>query len=237
MKITIRLFAILIASLAGLTAHGQDLLKHKTHIFHLAPVVGRNISSLSLDSTDHISGSLGGLTFTYRHRAKHISASISTIYSSRGAEWNYTVRGQYGETYHWNFYEQLRYIEMPVKISYIFWSDSSQTFRPKISLGSSFAFLASAKRTSEFEIPEWLTSSEPMTENVRSYYKPYDIGAVASIGFNWEFMHRRWLTFETGYTMGLLDINRQESVTQEVKNSDIFILVGLEFPLIKQRFK
>jgi hypothetical protein len=237
MKVPIRLLVLLITALAGIPARSQEIIKHKTHIYHFAPIIGRNVSQLSLDRTEHITGSHAGVAFIYRHRLKHISASVSALYSSRGAQWDRSIRGQYGEVYYWDYYEQLRYIEVPLKLTYIFFSDSGQAFRPKISVGSSFAYLASAKRTSEFEIPEWLTSSEPMTENVLSSYQPFDVGAVASIGFNWEFMHRRWLTVETGYTMGLLDINRQPSITEEVRNSDIFVLVGLEFPLIKQRFK
>lgn len=237
MKEIIRLLVIIIASLAALPGQAQNLVKHKTHIFHFAPVIGRNISQLSLDSTEHITGAHGGVTFTYRHRMKHISASVSALYSSRGAQWDRSIRGKHGEVYYWDYYEQLRYIELPVKLTYIFFNDSSSTFRPKISLGSSFAYLTSAKRTSEYEIPEWFTSSEPMMVSVRDFYQPFDIGAVGSIGFNWEFMHRRWLLFEAGYTLGLLDINKQPSITRDIKNKDIFIQVGLEFPLIKQKFR
>lgn len=231
---------VLIAAFCGSAATAQNnssIIQNRTHIFHVAPVVGRNISRLTLDSTNHTQGSLAGLSFTYRHKRKHISASTAVMYSSRGAEWKRVHRGQWAETYHWEFYEQLRYIEMPVKLTYIFFSDSTSKFRPKISAGPSFMFLMSAKRTSEYEIPEWLTSSEPTTVSVKDFYKPFDVGVTASIGFNWEFRQRRWLTLEAGYTHGLLDINKKAEITNSVMNRDFYVLAGLDFPIIRKRFR
>lgn len=240
MKVTVQLLLILIAAVFSLGARAQNnnaLLQHRTQIFHFAPVVGRNISHLTIDSTQSTTGSLAGISFTYRHKRKHFSTSLSAIYSSRGAEWKQVIPGQYGETYNWEYYEQLRYIEMPLKLTWIFFRDSASVFRPKVSIGPSFGVLVNAKRHSEFEIPEWQTSSEPIIENVRKSYKPFDLGAVASIGFNWEVRYRRWVTFEAGYTYGLLDINKNPALTNAVMNRDLFLLVGLEFPIIRQRLK
>jgi hypothetical protein len=240
MKVIIQVLLILIAAITSLSGRAQNnnsLLQHRTHIFHFAPVVGRNISHLTLDSTQSTDGSLAGVAFTYRHKKKHFSTSISAIYSSRGAQWSMVEPGQYGETYEWDFYEQLRYIEMPLKFTWIFFGDSSSVFRPKVSLGPSFGLLVNARRHSEYEIPEWQTSSEPIITDVKDHYKPFDVGVVGSIGFNWEVRQRRWVTLEAGYTYGLLDINKNPAVTEAVMNRDLFILAGVEFPIIRQRLK
>lgn len=240
MKRTVRIFAILIALIGSFGARAQNnssIIQHRTHIFHLAPVMGRDFARLTLDSMDYTQGSVAGVAFTYRHRKKHISVSTSLLYASRGGEYNRVIRGQYGETYHWSHYEQLHYIEMPVKFTYLFFADSSKTFRPKISIGPSFGYLVSAKHVSRYEIPEWFTASEPVMQDVISHYQPFDVGATGSLGFIWEFRQRRWLTFEAGYTYGLTDINKQPTIKQQVMNRDIYAVVGIEFPLIRQRFK
>lgn len=240
MKGTVRILALLISVLSAATLSAQNnspIIQHRTHIWHLAPVIGRTVSTLSMDSVDHIDGFSVGASFIYRHKRKHVSTSISALYSSRGADWDRSHRGQYGETYNFYFYEQLRYLEVPLKFTYLFFSDSTAKFRPKISAGGSFMWLLDAKRTSEFKIAEWFTSSEPETVTVMDQYKPFDLGAFASIGFNYEFRHRRIFCLEAGYTHGMLDISKNLVQEKDVMNRNIFIIGGIELPLIRKRFR
>jgi len=106
----------------------------------------------------------------------------------------------------------LDYLRVPIK-GIIFFGDYEDDFRPKVSLGPSLGFLLDQESTHGWKAND------------------FDLGVLASAGFNYRIVPRIWLNTDLNYYQGLLDV-RQHSGTTEL-NGNLGLTVGVAFGLSK----
>lgn len=138
--------------------------------------------------------------------SEHIGFAADVLWSMEGA------RIEDGEGIETDL--ALQYVRVPLKFAY-FMGDFEDGFRPKVTIGPSMGFLVDADADNE----------STGTTDVKSTFESFDLGANASIGFNWKMGDNMWLNTDFNYYHGFLEISPNQY------NSNFGLKVGLAFGL------
>ena len=128
---------------------------------------------------------------------EHAAFGIDALYSAEGVKFN---NAEYSSV------TQLNYVRIPVKAIYFF-RDYKHDFRPKFAIGPTIGFLANA-------------SDNPGFNNI-------DLGANASLGFNYRLLRAVWLNMDASYYQGFTDVYNGNTETD--LNGNARLNVGLSF--------
>jgi hypothetical protein len=122
---------------------------------------------------------------------------LDAVFSSEGA----TYKSSDVE-----FAQQLDYIRIPLKAIYFF-RNYEHDFRPKVTLGPSLGILINEKNSFDASM--------------------LDLGANASIGFNYRLIRAVWLNADVNYYQGFTDVYTNNSVKD--LNGNIRLDLGVSF--------
>jgi outer membrane protein W len=138
-------------------------------------------------------------------------AGLSAIYSpfehlGFGLDATYSREGVKFETPEYISTTELDYIRVPVKVIYFF-RDYDKDFRPKVAIGPTIGFLTN--------------------KGDNSGYNTTDIGANASLGFNYRLLRAVWLNMDASYYQGLTDVYKSNN--EKDLNGNVRLNLGLSF--------
>ena len=138
-------------------------------------------------------------------------AGISAIYSpfehlGFGIEGTYSREGVKFETPEYTSETELNYVRVPVKLIYFF-RDYEKDFRPKVAIGPTIGFLTN--------------------KGENAGYNKTDIGANASLGFNYRLLRAVWLNLDASYYQGLTDVYKSNN--EKDLNGNVRLNLGLSF--------
>ena len=203
MKNILTLAAALFAYTASFS---QDAPETDTKTFSIGPSVGFGHTGIS-----HMTGVdqfkpywSGGLILTYS-TSEHIGFAADILWSLEGAN---VERDNLENDL------TLQYIRVPLKFAYFF-RDFTDDFRPKVTIGPSMGFLLDAENYVQGD----------GTSDVTSLYEKFDIGANASVGFNWRLRTHWWMNMELNYYKGFTAIRADQY------NTNVGLKIGLAFGL------
>ncbi len=128
---------------------------------------------------------------------KHFGVGLDALYSSEGASFKISDDIQS---------VQLNYIRVPVKAIYFF-RDYEKDFRPKIAIGPTIGFL--------------------MNESNNGQASFLDVGANASLGFNYRLARAIWFNADASYYNGFTDIYSGNTLYDF--NGNIRLDLGISF--------
>ncbi len=179
-----------------------------TSIFSIGPSMGFGHTGVrNTDGTDFFKANwTAGVLINYSSM-KHTGLAAEILYSVEGGK----VRNAGYETS-----LTMHYIRVPLRFAYYF-GDFENRFRPKITIGPSMGFLVNA--TSDSNVPD-----ATRTDVTPSYYK-FDIGGIASIGFNLKLAENIWLNTDFNYYTGFRPIRASQY------NSNFGLRMGVAFGL------
>lgn len=197
-----KIFTIAVAVLTFFTAFSQE-----EKIFSIGPSVGFGHTGLRKTAgTDIFKPSWSAGVILNYSTSEHIGLAADVLWSVEGG------RVEDNEGYEADL--TLQYIRVPLKFVYFFGAFEND-FRPKITIGPSLGFLLHA----ESDIENLGTST------VTSSYNSFDIGANASIGFNWKLGTNLWLNTDLNYYTAFM------AIRDDLYNSNFGIKVGVAFGL------
>jgi len=186
---------------------------------------GLNLSHMTKDINEpaFLMGVSPGLNFTYIYDTNYAIT----------AELNFTMKGtKYWVTTNFN-HLRLNYIELPILCQYYFLCNCCKGshglsfckkekpchkncagFVPKVFIGPAVGYLIYAK---------------DRDNDVKVLYKKVDLSLVGGIGFNKYMSKNLWLTFDTRYQLGLLDIRKDDNLKE--KTGVLSFNLGLTYTL------
>lgn len=208
---------ILLAGIGILVSRG--ITAQVSEAWVLGPRIGMNLSSFADEKEIRKTGPAAGVFVNYTEGSTSIAAEL--LYSFKGEvnDLNSEVPGSRQST-------ELRYIEMPIQAMYHY--SLSEKFHPKIGAGLYTQFLVQS-RTSVMTGVDTVMF-DPIIEESRTGYKPFDLGLIATTGFNFRFWEDTWINADIRYGYGLIDIQKGPG---RVMNSNWAMMVGVAFPLKK----
>jgi hypothetical protein len=176
------------------------------------PAAGVNYSWISDIEGDYerTLGLNAGAQLTYSN-IQNWGIGLGVFYSQEGVQF---------ENGNQEYETELNYIRVPLK-GFIFFRQNDDTFRPKIFLGPSFAFLVDG----DVETP---SDGTVVKLDSKDYYKTFDLGLLGGLGINIRLAETMWFNFDAGYTYGLLNIAEAGG---DHSNRGIHGTVGLAFGL------
>jgi len=127
----------------------------------------------------------------------HFGFGLDAVYSEEG--------NKLGDS-EGSYVNNLHYIRVPLKAIYFF-RPYEADFRPKISLAPTVGFLTNSK-------------DQPA-------YHTVDLGASATLGFNYRLVRAIWLSVDATYYQGLMDAETGNSETD--LNGNARLDIGLNF--------
>ncbi|MBL7921796.1 MAG: PorT family protein [Bacteroidia bacterium] len=138
-------------------------------------------------------------------------AGMSAIYSpfehlGFGIDGTYSREGVKFETPEYTSETELNYVRVPVKVIYFF-RDYEKDFRPKVAIGPTIGFLTN--------------------KGENAGYNKTDIGANASLGFNYRLLRAVWLNLDASYYQGLTDVYKSNN--EKDLNGNVRLNLGLSF--------
>jgi hypothetical protein len=159
------------------------------------------------------------------------SAGVSTIFRATqhfgiGMDLLYTIEGRRAIAGPITFQLDLQYFRVPLRFMYFF-GNSSNSFRPQVSLGATAGWKTAARGSAqignrEFEI------------DATNVHKSYDYGINASVGFNQKISGRISVNADIVYYQGLCNIEQENynvfSQTSTL-NANIGLQIGVLFGL------
>ncbi len=189
-------------------AFSQEAPAKKTKTLSIGPSVGFGHTGIrNTSGTDIFKPSWSaGVIFNYSSH-KHVGFAADVLWSMEGGR--VESAGSESDL-------TLQYIRVPLKFAYYF-GDFEDNLRPKITVGPSMGFLIDAVSDSDIEGGSKV--------NVRSFYKNFDVGVNASIGFNWKLATNIWLNTDFNYYTGLTTIRDNQY------NSNFGVKLGVAFGL------
>lgn len=207
MKKTIVVFLFLAA---GLAVSAQNT--------SLGPTVGINGWT---DANNNAQVGLNiGATFTYSVSA-HWAFGADVKYSMEGG--GKTISPKTADV-------KEDYIRVPLKILYFF-GKHGQSFRPKLYVGPSFAFLVGGKINGSY-------NSLSYEADAKDYINGFDFGILMGTGFNYRLSKNgTWLNVDLGYTAGLTNVVKDNTSATALTsvpafhNKSLAFNVGVAFPL------
>jgi outer membrane protein W len=114
----------------------------------------------------------------------------------------------------------LNYIRLDPKILYFF-GEYGQKLRPKIGVGPSFGFLVGGKT-------ETKTDANTVKFDSKDFYKGFDFGLSALLGFNYRLKSKTWLNVDASYNHGLTNVAKN-NIGDANQNRSLFLNVGVTF--------
>jgi len=196
------LFSIFVVS-ACYTAQAQ--------VHSIGPTLGFNYAWLSdVDNSSPRPSYNFGLTYNYSI-LKSGGFGIEARYSEEG------VKQDVGGT---TITSKINYLRIPMKFQYFF-GELSESFRPKLFAGPSFAILMGGKT----EVRNGSGTTEIDSKDV---YGGFDVGLQGGAGFNYRLAETTWLNFDVAYTHGLLDAAGDKG-SSTAKNRLFNVNLGVAF--------
>ena len=190
------------------TAFSQVEPGTPTSTFSIGPSMGFGHTGIrNTSGTDIFKGNWNaGIIINYS-TMKHTGLSADILWSMEGGR---VKSGGYETDL------SLQYIRVPLRFAYYF-GDFEDNFRPKITIGPSMGFLLNA--TSDSNAPG--TSRADVTTS----YNRFDIGGIASLGFNLKLAQNIWLNADFNYYTGFRSIRTNQY------NSNFGLRMGVAFGL------
>ncbi|MBL7911293.1 MAG: PorT family protein [Bacteroidia bacterium] len=127
----------------------------------------------------------------------HCGFGIDALYSTEGVKFN---NPEYTSVTH------LNYVRVPLKVIYFF-REYEKDFRPKVAIGPTIGFLTNSSENPGFN--------------------KTDLGANASLGFNYRLLRAVWLNMDASYYQGFIDAYKGNAVKD--LNGNARLNVGLSF--------
>lgn len=199
------LLGIWMAFLFATGAQAQET----TSTFSLGPMIGfghAGITNVSGQNSVFKPSYAAGLTATYS-TVPHWAVGLDVFYSLEGA----AFENSYSETD-----VDLHYLRVPLRVGYYF-GDVENRFRPKITVGPSFAYLINS---------DVRYSGSSTGARITNNFESWDLGVNASLGFNYRLMENFWLNTDLGYYYGFIDAMGNDNY-----NTNLGLKVGVAFGL------
>ena len=206
MKKIITIVAVLFTYTA---AFSQEMAENKTKTFSIGPSIGfghaavRNTVGMELFKPSWTAGVI--LNYS---TSENVAFAADVLWSMEGSLVERRRDGVQTDL-------SLQYIRVPLKFAYFF-GDVTDDFRPKVTIGPSMGFLIDAKSETE----------GGSKADVRKSYQDFDLGGIASIGFNWKMAENIWLNTDLNYYTGFTAIHLANQY-----NTNYGLRVGLAFGL------
>ena len=187
------------------------------------PTAGANLSKVSnLEGTYFLPGFNAGL-FLIWAPGEHIGVGGEARYSQEGVK---TESGDEGSDFYTESTVHMNYIRVPLRLTYFFGSYTAKV-RPKLFIGPTLGFLASAHTESDVTAAGVTTSSDV---DSKDDLHGFDLGVHAGAGINFRISEKGvWLNFDALYTQGLTDVTENDDATN--LNQNISVNIGLAFPM------
>ena len=203
-----KILTMAVAIITCSAAFSQEVPGTPTSTFSIGPAIGFGHTGVrNTSGTDVFKPNWNAGVIINYSNMKHTGLAAEILWSMEGG------RVQSGG------YETdltMHYIRVPLRFAYYF-GDFEDNFRPKITIGPSMGFLVQA--VSDSDIPD-----ASRTDVTPSYYK-FDIGGIASVGFNLKLATNIWLNTDFNYYTGFRPIRASQY------NSNFGLRMGVAFGL------
>ncbi|MGV3611949.1 MAG: porin family protein [Fluviicola sp.] len=203
-----KILTVAVAIMTFSTVFSQVEPGTPTSTFSIGPSMGFGHTGIrNTSGTDFFKANWSAGVIINYSNMKHTGFAAEVLWSLEGAK----VKNAIYETS-----LTMQYIRVPLRFAYYF-GDIDNVFRPKITIGPSMGFLLDA--TSDSNAPG--TSRSDVTTS----YNRFDIGGMASVGFNLKLAQNIWLNTDFNYYTGFRPIRTNQY------NSNFGMRMGLAFGL------
>ena len=203
-----KILTVAVAILTCSAAFSQEVPGTPTSIFSIGPAIGFGHTGVrNTSGTDVFKPNLNAGVIINYSNMKHTGLAAEILWSMEGAR--VQSGGYEGDL-------TMHYIRVPLRFAYYF-GDFEDNFRPKITIGPSMGFLVNA--TSDSDAPGATRS------NVTSSYNMFDIGGIATVGFNLKLATNIWLNTDFNYYTSF------RPIVSSQYNSNFGLRVGVAFGL------
>lgn len=183
------------------------------------------------DNSEAKIGPTGGIFFQYGQK-EHLKYSLELLYSPKGI--TYTVTGLDSATNiskTLNYDLQFHYIDIPILVSYNFFSDSAK-FRPRVYAGPSFGVRFNAKREFTYNFTQndsILSEGVVEDNNIANELSPVDVAVTGGVGATYMITSKIFALIDVRYITSLTDLSENVTNKTPIKNSTIAAHVGVAY--------